>query len=102
MPGCSVLLRNYFLPNGHIQGGSTWLLSSFRSSFNAPWDSSKESDLGEALLHRLIVRKSHNVLEENCGQKSDSVSMVLFTQYCLQVTSVCFHDPRARSPQPGT
>lgn len=37
---------------------------------------------------------SHNVLEENCGQKSDSVSMVLFTQHCLQVTSACLPDPR--------
>lgn len=49
-----------------------------------------------------VLRKSHNVLEENCGQKDDSVSMVLLlnraSPRCLLVTSACLPDPRAGSP----
>lgn len=35
---------------------------------------------GQCSMHLPVLRKNHGISEENCGQKSGSVSMVLFTR----------------------
>lgn len=79
--GCPPLLNSYFLPQRHIQEGSTWLLSSHRAGDSSNSAVVAPESVAWTRLHASVsLRKSHSILEENCGHKNDSVSMVLLTQ----------------------